>query len=81
MKVTQLTAWNGLNGAVIHPGQDLLVTAPETLTYTVVKGDTLYAIARRFGIDAKQIARQNNMDMSSVLLAGMTLEIVNQEVD
>ena len=81
VKVAQISAWNGLNGAVIHPGQELLVTAPETLTYTVVKGDTLYAIARRFGIDAKQIARQNNMDMSSVLLAGMTLEIVNQEVD
>ncbi len=77
--ISRIKAWNGLSGAVIHPGQELLVAAPETLTYTVVKGDTLYAIARRFGLDAKQIARQNNMDMSSTLLAGMTLEIVNQE--
>lgn len=77
--ISRIKAWNGLRGAVIHPGQELLVAAPQTLTYTVVKGDTLYAIAHRFGLDAKQIARQNNMDMSSTLLAGMTLEIVNQE--
>ena len=77
--IALIKAWNGLSGATIHPGQELLIAAPESLTYTVVKGDTLYAIARRFGLDAKQIARQNNMDMSSTLLAGMTLEIVNQE--
>ena len=43
--------------------------------YTVVKGDTLYSIARKFGIEPHDIARENNISLSSTLLAGTTLQI------
>ena len=50
-------------------------------SYTVVRGDTLYSIARRFGVNAAQIARHNNMSLSSTLLTGMELQIPGQQID
>ena len=45
-----------------------------------MRGDTLYSIARRFGISAEEIARRNNISLSSTLLTGMELRIP-QSVD
>lgn len=81
--VSDLKQWNGLQKDTIRPGQSLFVsTAPAAEdSYTVVRGDTLYSIARRFGIAADQIARRNNMSLSSTLLTGMELHIPSQLVD
>ena len=82
--VTDLKLWNGLAEDMIRPGQSLIVSvAPEASedSYTVVRGDTLYSIARRFGIDANQIARHNNMSLSSTLLTGMELRIPGRQLD
>ena len=76
--VAQLRRWNGLGGDVIRPGQGLYVGAassPGSGSYTVVGGDTLYGIARRFGVAAADIARRNNLSLSSALLVGMELHI------
>ena len=43
--------------------------------YTVVTGDTLHSIARKFGLAPSDIARQNNIGLSETLLAGTTLKI------
>ncbi|MEW6751043.1 MAG: LysM peptidoglycan-binding domain-containing protein [Candidatus Latescibacterota bacterium] len=75
--MAQLKAWNRLSGSALHPGQVLVVghtpALPQERRYTVVKGDTLYGIARRFGLRADDLARHNNMTLSSQLLAGTTL--------
>ena len=84
VRVTDLLTWNRLGGELIHPGQQLIVAEarPDPFQlYKVVNGDTLFGIARRFGLDAREIARQNNMSLSSTLLAGMTLRIKNAAVD
>ena len=76
--VRDLKQWNGLRDDLIRPGQRLFVgdaPAPGDGSYTVVGGDTLYSIARRFGVDAAEIARRNNMSLSSTLLTGMELRI------
>lgn len=82
--VSDLKRWNGLARDVIRPGQSLFVSeAPAAVenSYTVVRGDTLYSIARRFGVNAAQIARHNNMSLSSTLLTGMELQIPGQQID
>ena len=76
--VADLRRWNELGHDVIRPGQSLYVgdASPEgSGSYTVVGGDTLYGIARRFGVEAAAIARRNNLSLSSALLAGMELHI------
>lgn len=77
VSVTQLQAWNRLHGETIRPGASLYVApaAGAVRSYTVVRGDTLYGIARRFGVDAEAIARRNNLSLSSTLLTGMQLRI------
>ncbi len=76
-----LIAWNGLTDSTIRPGRDLVVGSPEDGgfdLYTVISGDTLHSIARRFGTDARAIARDNNMSQSTTLLTGMTLRVPSQ---
>ena len=73
ISVNDLQTWNGLNNAIIKPGQQLAIV--DKSVYTVVQGDTLYSIARKFGREPNEIARQNNISLSSTLLAGTTLQI------
>lgn len=77
VKIDDLRTWNSLSGSLIKPGQTLVVSSNSNpvAIYKVVRGDTLYSIARKFGLDANDIARQNNMNLTSTLLAGMELQI------
>jgi LysM repeat protein len=79
--VADLKRWNGLVQDMIQPGQSLYLTAAAAVdgSYTVVRGDTLYSIARRFGVQATEIARRNQMSLSSTLLTGMELRIPSQQ--
>jgi len=49
--------------------------APGASTYTVQAGDTLYALADRFGTTAAELAALNNVSVDSLLLVGQTLQI------
>jgi len=42
-------------------------------TYTVKKGDTLYSVARRFGVSVKALCGQNDLAEDTKLRAGRTL--------
>jgi membrane-bound lytic murein transglycosylase D len=77
ISIEDLQAWNGLSGALIKPGQKLFVSTPQEAdkTYTVIKGDTLYSIAHKFGLRPEVIARQNNISLTTTLLTGTTLTI------
>ncbi len=77
--VADLRSWNRLKrGDALRPGQQLIVNrlAPRNVhVYTVVKGDTLYSIARRFGLEPAEVARQNNLNVAAPLTTGTRLKI------
>jgi membrane-bound lytic murein transglycosylase D len=77
VSIENLQGWNGLSGALIKPGQKLVVgtESKSEAVYTVIKGDTLYSIARKFGLNPEEIARQNNISLTTTLLTGTTLKI------
>lgn len=49
-------------------------TNPSVFSYTVVKGDTLYGVGRRFGVSADDLIRLNNLK-STALSVGQVLRI------
>lgn len=52
---------------------------PRRGSYQVRGGDTLWSIARRYGVDAKQLARWNNLAAGEVLHPGQNLTIRSAE--
>lgn len=53
-------------------------TAPRAAadgTYTVQRGDTLYSIAMRHGLDVRELARWNGISDASVLTVGQSLRL------
>ncbi|WP_409523470.1 peptidoglycan DD-metalloendopeptidase family protein [Nitrincola sp. MINF-07-Sa-05] len=55
---------------------------PNSGTYTVVRGDTLYSIAWRYGLDYRQVAAWNNIDGRYQIFPGQKLSLrsANQAV-
>lgn len=52
---------------------------PGSGTYTVRPGDTLYSIARRFGIDHRDLARWNDLGDGTLIYPGQRLSIRARE--
>lgn len=73
--VTQLAQDNNLSAPnyVIQPGQTLKGPSSKTKAYVVTSGDTLYAIARRFNVQAQAIADANSMQIADVIRPGQRL--------
>lgn len=61
----------------ITPAPQQIEPTPEpgTSTYTVQPGDTLFAIAARFGTTVNELATLNNLSPDALLLAGQTLRV------
>ena len=56
-------------------------TPPSASTYTVKRGDTLYAIATRFGVDYRELARLNRIGRDYKIHPGQVLRLtVNARV-
>ena len=55
-------------------------TAPPQV-YVVQAGDTVYAIARRFGCDPDQLVQANQIDNPSLLQVGQQLQIPSTSID
>lgn len=77
--VTQIKQLNGLTSDTIYVGQTLkvsgTVTAPQsTGSYTVQSGDTLSAIAKKYGITTTQLKAANNLT-SDLIRVGQVLTI------
>lgn len=49
--------------------------AAESETYTVVHGDTLISIARRYGVDLTALARTNGLNVNTPLHVGVVLHV------
>ena len=75
--VDTLVRLNSLTSTVLRVGQQLLIpgTPPvQNITYTVVRGDTLFGIASRFNTTVDEIMRLNNLT-STALSIGQVLQI------
>ena len=83
LTVEQLAFANGItNPSLIYAGQVLIIPGGESSaappggqTYTVVRGDTLFSIARRFGTTVDELVRLNNLGNANVLYVGQVLRI------
>lgn len=51
----------------------------ETTTYVVQRGDTLYSIARRFGVTVAELSRLNGIANPNVIRVGQRLRIPTQD--
>ena len=80
----QLAAWNGLDlRGVIRPGQRLRLAPPGTPApeprgevYVVRRGDTLWGIARRYGVGLHDLLRWNGLPEDHVLRPGEEIRVL-----
>lgn len=72
--VESLIAYNDLDGTVIHPGQELVLspgeTAPELLEVVLGIGDSLWVLSRRYETSIDDIATANGIDRDATLRVG-----------
>ncbi len=59
---------------IIPTGENPVVPPEETTTYTVVRGDSLWSIAKQFGLTVDELKRANNLT-SNTLSVGQVLVI------
>ena len=78
MTVDELKALNNLNSNLLSVGQKLKINSNEMEddqnTYVVKKGDSLYAIAKKYGVSVNDIKQANNIT-SDFLSIGQVLVI------
>ncbi|APP10539.1 hydrolase [Lactobacillus delbrueckii subsp. delbrueckii DSM 20074 = JCM 1012] len=100
VSVSDLKKANGVSGHLIYVGQKLQIptksnkatktsTSTSTVdttstTHTVVKGDTLWSLAKKYGVSVSTLMKANNLSSSTILIgqslnlrAGMTAYGVN----
>ena len=63
------------NKATTNPGGATLSASTPTKDYTVVKGDTMYSIAKKNGMTLAEFMALNGLDNSSVIKVGQKLKI------
>ena len=66
---------SGSSARISKPSPTTNKRQPRPKTYTVVRGDTLQAIAWRFGLDHQQIARWNNIRNANLIFVGQKLRL------
>lgn len=64
----------------VHPGDTLIILPVSGIERTIVKGDTLKTLAKKYGADAAEIAQFNGIDPSAPLAVGSTLIIPGGEL-
>lgn len=64
-------AWaNDIQGRLIHEGQELIILPITGVRHTVVKGETLASIAKKYKGDLKEIANYNELATDAKLAVG-----------
>ena len=83
--VNKIMSLNNLNSSLLLIGQELLIPTDNSITetnypvYTVVSGDTLYSISKRYNVSVDSIKALNNLK-SNLLMVGQRLQIPLDEV-
>lgn len=82
VSVPNIVNWNNIqNPNLIYPGQRIIVYGTYNTTpnryyyYTVQRGDTLWKIARRYGVSVRWIARLNGIRNPNLIYPGQILKI------
>ena len=74
-----------MDSDLIYAGQEIMVPRgpawaknfiPKARTYEVVKGDTFWGIANKFGIKVKDIQTWNELESTELIYPGQVLKIV-----
>ncbi|MCH9031656.1 MAG: LysM peptidoglycan-binding domain-containing protein [candidate division Zixibacteria bacterium] len=80
--VTELRQWNNLSrSSILHPSQTLRIgssgqiSSGSSRTYKVRRGDSLWKIARRYGVSVSDLRSWNNLRSGSKLRIGQTLKL------
>lgn len=71
---------NDIKGGVIQPGQTLVILPVSGLTHTVVKGDTIKSIAKKYKADEDEIAQYNLLDDDAKLAIGDKIIVPDGEI-
>lgn len=83
LSVDELKKLNNLTSNTLSIGQRLIVKSTPSMsenTYVVVKGDSLYAIARKFNTTVDEIKKLNNLT-SNTLSIGQVLKIPTESTN
>ncbi len=64
-----------INPVKLKPQALPTVNEVKQLTYSVKKGDSLWKIARMYGITSQELANENGIELSQILKIGLTLKI------
>lgn len=75
-----LAACSGGYAPVTEQSLGSRYNGPVPSTYTVSRGDTLYSIAWRYGLDFKSVARLNGIDSRYLIYPGQKLRLKGQVV-
>ena len=89
LRTADVLAWNGLSSSsIIRPGQVLRLTAPESSssttsssssttasTHTVAAGETITAIAKKYGSTVSAVLAANGLSRSSIIYPGQKITI------
>lgn len=67
------------NNQDVHPGDTLVILPISGVERTIVKGDTLKSIAKKYNADANEIAQFNGLDSSAPLVIGSSIIIPGGE--
>lgn len=83
----ELMRLNNLSSNILQIGQVLKIpsknggtTAPDNVTYIVVKGDSLYTISKKFGLTVDELMKYNNLSSTSLQI-GQILKIPSTSDD
>ncbi len=82
VSIAEIMEWNGLGSRTIRPGQRLRVRPPEStgggrvITYRVQRGDTLWAIARRYSVSPEDLMRWNDLGPDDVIRPGDAVKVL-----
>ncbi|MEV0777147.1 LysM peptidoglycan-binding domain-containing protein [Streptomyces sp. NPDC050433] len=81
--VEKLVKWNRIdNPDLIHPGQRLIVgqhDSPQDTFYTVKSGDTLTAIAGKFGTTVETLVKWNRIENPDLIHPGQRLIVAKSD--
>jgi len=88
LSLATLKRINGLANSRIYPGQKLTLAASnrdaagKSVSYVVRRGDSLYVIARRFGVTVAELRQWNGLERSNTIYPGtkITIEPRNEEI-
>lgn len=87
VSISSLKKANSLSGNTIYVGQTLKIpsssktaavkaTATSSTTYKVAKGDTLWSIAKKYGVSVSALQKANNLS-SSLIYIGQSLKLAS----